>query len=106
MTAGPAAQVQDPILAIPRRDSADQLHGAACVFLVAVRIQGMILLPEPLLEPFCHSTKTSAVKVKTSVAGSRQLRGPSPAFSHTASRNASMPNPCSVATCGNRTACA
>src|SRR5207249_359727 len=53
-----------------------------------------------------HSMKMSAVNVKTWVAGSRQLPGANPALWQTALRNASGVNPCSVATCGNNTACA
>src|SRR5467141_62994 len=102
----PAGEVQDAITGPPGDDAPNQGHGGTCVLIIAMWIEGMVLLAEPLLEPFSHSTKTSAVNVNTRVAGSRQLPGGSPALWHTAFRNASGPNPCSTATCGNSTACA
>src|SRR5439155_5972066 len=76
----PAGEIQDAIPRAPRHDAPDQCDGSTRIFVVAVRIEGMILLAEPLLEPFGHSTKTSAVNVKTCVSGSRQLPAASPAL--------------------------
>src|SRR5205807_1796669 len=90
----------------PGDDAVDQRDRATRVLIVAMRIEGMIFFAEPLLEPFGHSTKTSAVNVKTRVAGSLQLPGGNPALWQTAFRKASGVNPCSTATCGSRTACA
>ena len=80
MASGAAGEIENAIARPPRDDTADQRDGAARVLIVAMWIEGMIFLAEPLLEPLGHSTKTSAVNVKTRVAGSRQLPGASPAL--------------------------
>ncbi len=76
----PAGEIENAVARPPGHDAADQRDGAARVLIVAMWIEGMIFLAEPLLEPLGHSTKTSAENVKTRVAGSRQLPGASPAL--------------------------
>ena len=57
---GAAREVQHPLPRSPRRHPLDQRHRALRVLGVAVRVEGMVLLAEPLLEPIGHSPKMSA----------------------------------------------
>src|SRR6185503_2482707 len=91
--AGTARQVEHPEPGFPGGNLLHERDRAPRLLLVAMRIEDVVFLSEPLFEPFGHSPKTSASNVETWVPGSRHACGPRPALRQAALRNAVASRP-------------